>query len=414
MRQRRAVAAVVEPVSTTTSIQSSKRLEKYAWWKRPSVIIGIALVVAYLVLGFVFRPTPGDEEQDDEYSKEPEYIPTTLEDSEYDYNALQPGELLPFVWKDSNIQADQYGRFLGLPPQLTERITDYVKEKGLMDLFWKLTYEEHQDHGTSVLYGDWISTRPEYNAHWKNSDMHWIDVANERAYEETLQLLREGDFDTVLQAIGREYGSQGLYMGGLGFIIASHVPAGGMHQDMPRAKRGDMFDLLFPILVPDLPDVAYLKVGNDTHHSALPFTKDVGFLLAGNTNHGTGSCDFRERRGLRVAATIYLVDLTEKNARAVAEDGTALFPVPGDTKWLWTQRGRSFNRTDPSVSLQSDKGRRPFSVQDRDEQCTQWAAEGYCESDLRFDGRRMKCLKSCGVFIDDEEYYSSKWFPKDT
>jgi hypothetical protein len=60
--------------------------------------------------------------------------------------------------------------------------------------------------------------------------------------------------------------------------------------------------------------------------------------MAGDTDHKTGDCDFREKNEMRVDCSIYIADLNKKIAKVVANDGTSLFPVPGNTKWLMKQK----------------------------------------------------------------------------
>jgi len=351
-------------------------------------------------------------------------IPINIHDVEHSQFRLPAtlgvGELLKLIWKDDQTQVDPHGRLVGLPPQLTQRIFDYCQSSGLMDLFRDLLYtNQPQAPGQSILKTlhnnqKWISTTPLPSAYWQNSNLHWVDAADEYVFEETVQVLKEGGFDIVLQALAQEFGSQGLMMAGMGFILVSHLPNGKMHQDMPQSTRPEWFDLLFPLVLPEH-DRAHLVLGDidepDRYREKTYFTPDVGVLLAGNTYHASGGCDFRATREFRVAVSIYVVDVNAENARMIAEDGTALFPVPGRTDWLLAQQGRFYNASDATVSMMTEQGRSPFVVHDKDERCPQWAAQGECERNLDLESIRMTCLKSCRVFIDDEEYFS-KYYNK--
>jgi hypothetical protein len=80
--------------------------------------------------------------------------------------------------------------------------------------------------------------------------LHWFDGIDEAAFEETLQVLRRGDFDTVLQAIGNEFNCEGLMFAGMGFIAVSHSKGACRHADDPGV-RDRFFDMLFPLVLPE-------------------------------------------------------------------------------------------------------------------------------------------------------------------
>ena len=42
-------------------------------------------------------------------------------------------------------------------------------------------------------------------------------------------------------------------------------------------------------------------------------TKDVGWVNGDGTRHGAAMCDHRAQRGVRITATVFLVDLTREN-----------------------------------------------------------------------------------------------------
>ena len=133
---------------------------------------------------------------------------------------LKPNELAPIVWRSDNKRADTYGRLVGLPPKLTQEIRLFCDESGLLDLFWSLAYSGEPvipDHSViHTLRGGrkWASMTTASDAHWHGSNMHWLDAADEENYEETLKVLERGGFDTVLDAIGKEFNSTGLMVAG--------------------------------------------------------------------------------------------------------------------------------------------------------------------------------------------------------
>jgi len=66
-----------------------------------------------------------------------------------------------------------------------------------------------------------------------------------------------------------------------------------------------------------------------------------------------------------------------------------------------TQKGRFWGE---GKSLWNDKGRKPYTAKDDDEDCPALAEAGMCESDPWHT--REKCQKSCKIFIDDDIYYA--------
>jgi len=388
--------------TTTTMLQEDSydqpkavKKTKSALWKP------VLLIAAVLSLSLLLSRRPRQRSQSWR-TEDPSFIPKTLEDSEFAYRPLAAGEVEPLVWKDSGESTGAH--MVGLPTALTQSIHDHCVSLGLLDLFWDLIYTETpQVPGSTVLHTlqehVWISTTPEADAHWENSNLHWVDVADEATFEYMMRLLAP-HMDEILQGVGQQFDSQGLGIGGIGFIVVSHLPAGGMHRDIPKAGK-NWFDFLFPLVLPP-ESTAFLKFGK-YRVGAAPFTPNIGYLLAGDTWHGSGRCDFTQEHGLRVAVTIDFIDIQEDNAAFVAADATALFPAPYDTTWLMAQQGRLYNRSNESVTFRQDQGRKAIAVADSDERCSAWATQGICESDLR---KRMKCLKSCRVYLEESEYRS--------
>jgi hypothetical protein len=80
-------------------------------------------------------------------------------------------------------------------------------------------------------------------------------------------------------------------------------------------------------------------------------------------------------------------------------DTTSLFPNEDDLPWFRAQAGRVWGNGN---SLKNDKGRKPYNVQD-DPSVDCAALVDQCTKDLM--GIRMKCLKTCKVYLEDNEYY---------
>jgi len=210
-------------------------------------------------------------------------------------NHLKPGAVLPFVWKEDGTQVDDFGRLVGLPPQLTAEILSFCEKSGLLEAFWAVSYEnsqttEEQSYEITGLKGgykgNWTITNPGKNSNWPDSNMRWFDPTDEIGFEETLQVLKHAGFDTVLEAVGNEFNSEGLMIAGLGFIAVSQASDGDPHSDDPGSKD-ELFNFLFPLILPEN-DKAELYIGNEEDRIApLNYTKNFGFLLSGDTTHAT-------------------------------------------------------------------------------------------------------------------------------
>ena len=70
--------------------------------------------------------------------------------------------------------------------------------------------------------------------------------------------------------------------------------------------------------------------------------------------------------------------------------------------WIWAQRGRHWNR-EGTVSLVNDKGRTEFEAEDEMDNCEERVGEGG-ENCLRHGPERMLCYKTCGTFMEDDEF----------
>ena len=351
----------------------------------------------------------GDESDEDD--KEIRFSRREEERSRFSLPRLYPGDIKPIIWKKDLKQMDPYGRLIGLPPKLTRELQKFCVKSGLMEQFSKLAYGSDKMGPFQSKYlqlnggRKWIATTPEHKSNWKNSDLTWIDSADEQNFEEALSVLRKGDFDVVLRSIGKEFDSEGLMIAGIGFILMTHTQTGHIHADLSDAGK-HWLDLLFPLVLPKRPHRATLRLGDDEdddRDATIPLTPNVGILLGGDTFHGTGKCDFRSTEEFRVAVTIYLVDINERNARLVSGDESALFPIPGQIEWFLASRGRFFEKNDDNKSMAKDTGRGAFVAKDRFSNCTHSAKQGLCDSD--WWGVRVNCPRSCDIYVEDERYF---------
>ena len=177
---------------------------------------------------------------------------------------LQPGELTPIVWRESSKIVTQHAYQVGVPPELITSLLDYCKELGIIDLMQRYTTNEpiepkEKGHNGKFLnltktnnvgYNDtyqWYAQRPEKK--WK-SNMHWISPANEKSHEDYLRALSRGNFDKVLEGIGKALKLDSLVAYQLTFIGVSHTERGYAHHDTTTTKGG-VYNVIIPLLLED-------------------------------------------------------------------------------------------------------------------------------------------------------------------
>ena len=173
-----------------------------------------------------------------------------------------------------------------------------------------------------------------------------------------------------------------------------------IHHDLIEAK-GSFYNVIVPLYIPE--DGAPLYVGDSERSETIQMAYNVGTLLGAGSLHGTGECDYRAKKDVRLSVAIYVADVNDDNVEIVASDSTSLWPTQGDTHWFKAQEGRLWLRGDPTRSLKNDQGRQPINVQDERPDCQDKPRE-LCESDPA--GFRLECPKTCRVYLEDEEYYA--------
>lgn len=173
-----------------------------------------------------------------------------------------------------------------------------------------------------------------------------------------------------------------------------------IHHDLIEAK-GSFYNVIVPLYIPE--GGAPLYVGDDERNEKIHMTYNMGTLLGAGSLHGTGECDYRANKDVRLSVAIYVADVNDENLDIVASDSTSLWPTQGDTHWFKSQEGRLWLRGDPIRSLKNDQGRQPINVQDERKDCQEQPKE-LCETDPA--GFRLECAKTCNVYLQDEEYYA--------
>lgn len=320
--------------------------------------------------------------------------------------SLEPGEIFPIVWRDDILKVTApYAFQIGVPPELTVELLNYSNRIGLTNVMRELVGPspiEAVDSGSAHEFrklddgNEWYVQRP--STKWR-SNMHWISPSDERTHEEYLQVLARGNFDSVLDAIGTYLGLEGLVAYHLTFIGVSHSEKGYMHRDTHHTG-GSVYNVIIPLILEDdaSPELAMTDEDDETRYGTLKYRINTAVMMGDDAMHGTEACDYRKRNGMRLAATVYIADVSDSNAEQIASTTlTQIFPL-SNPNWLLAEAGRHWtDRKDVRRrSLVNDYGRRPFSFEDKFPDCAERAAKGKCISDI--EDTRKKCLRSCRVY----------------
>ena len=179
--------------------------------------------------------------------------------------------------------------------------------------------------------------------------MHWISPADEKTHEDYLQVLAAGDFDSVLEAIGKALRLHGLVAYHLTFIGVSHSVEGFVHHDS-TATGGGVYNLIIPLLLEENvpPELILVDDTHEERRGGYKYRVGVGAMMGDDAMHGTMECDYREmedakwggewqsddtvnrkKSGMRMAATVYIADVHSRNVQSIADNTlTQIFPLP--------------------------------------------------------------------------------------
>lgn len=331
---------------------------------------------------------------------------------------LKPGQAELMQWEDDGSIVQDYAVRVGLPPNLVPTIKAYAEEMGLLDYMTNMLYDDPLSPGEAKWFsfqspyqkglgstGDemrnftWNVERPDKK--WK-SDMHWFNTADELSHEDALRALAKGGFDQVLAGIGKRMGLDTLNVDSFGFVAVTNCDRGFIHTDWEDVD-GRAFNFLLGIHSPDNAGPELIVEGD--RKGEIYYGSNAGVLVGDGTRHGTRECDHRAYRGVRITCSIYLSDVTEDNLEILAGDTTSIFPPTGEkaADWVWTQRGRHWSKKG-GRSLVDDEGRKPLNVEDETKGCK----KHLCTQEDDGGRYRNKCMKTCKVFMDDDDYKPGK------
>mmetsp|Transcript_19450 Transcript_19450/g.42294 ORF Transcript_19450/g.42294 Transcript_19450/m.42294 type:complete len:820 (-) Transcript_19450:205-2664(-) len=332
---------------------------------------------------------------------------------ELDTSPIGPGTMLEHRWANGDTY-DGFSARIGIPDKLVSVLTEYVKDLGLWDLMIDTVYNKPMEPDSTRFYeftspygnGErnftWSAKRPD-NFKGSDSDMHWFDIGDEAAHEDSLRALAKGGFDEVLNTIGTYLGSKQLVSFSIGLLAVTKAGKGHVHVDFQQSKRR-AFNFLVNLETPgDEPELTVVEedcLGN-RRRGQVKYAPTFGVLNGDDGMHATNECNHRASKGVRITASIFISELEEESLDQVADHDNYYFPF-GNMDWIWAQRGRHWSK-DGSVSLVSDKGRVPFEAKDDLEGCEERVGEKK-EKCVQNTIERKRCYKTCGTFVTDDKY----------
>ena len=341
-----------------------------------------------------------------EYDLHESFLPIEQEPDFLIPSSLEPGEMIPIRWRDNLQPVDGHNGesfVIGFPEAMQREFQAYVEKSGMMDVAYKMLYEEKPlkpgeqrvytlDDGhkwSGMIQGSW------------DTDMVWLDPADEECFESLLALLGRGGFDVVLDKLGKAFDLDGLMVQGVGAIyVSEYEKSRNLHDDIPGSK-GSFYNVIVPVHIPENNTAKFYVAESDRQKKGtVNLNPDVGVVMGGESVHGTGECNYRDTKDFRLSFAVYVADINEDNVELIASDSTSLWPTSGDTDWFWAQQGRLWSR-DGSKSLANDTGRKSLHVEDL--QDNRANAAHLCEKKPKT--MRLKCPKTCKLYLEDDEYY---------
>ena len=326
-------------------------------------------------------------------------------------------EMAPIHWPSNGKQVDKHARVVGLPTILTRELEKFCVDIGLGNLLHWAARSDDLEINQTVIAGaahlkngnEWAITRTGHDK--VNTNLHWFHTNDEKSYEATVDILRKGNFDYVLNTIASEFKPWGYMFAGMGFTVGSHSEASFIGPETPGAGK-NLLKLVFPIHMPNQ-KTARMYVGSDEDKMVAPLELNYheALLLSGDTIHGTADFDYRKYEDMQILASIYIADIHTDNIDIISESNRALSPFSRNHDWLMAQRGRFWGGIHGG-SFEFDRGRQPYQPKDQLHNCHDLANRGLCLeiSSLKEDPGlwdiRKFCPKSCGIFIDDVTYFS--------
>jgi len=235
--------------------------------------------------------------------------------------------------------------------------------------------------------------------------MHWFDAGCEFAMEDSYRALADAGFDDVVASIGKHMNYTEMNVFSLGILAVTKADKGYVHQDF-EGSTGRAFNFLYKLQSPEGYNTPELTIIEEDYlgsrrRGQIKYEEDFGVLNGDVAMHATNECDYRKDRGIRISASIFMAEVNDASKKVIAEHDTWYFPF-GNNDWILAQKGRHWHK-DGGRSMLDDEGRAPLVVKDQIPGCAERVGPNK-EKCFVHTEERQKCWKTCGAFIDDEDY----------
>jgi hypothetical protein len=275
---------------------------------------------------------------------------------------LLGGDVKQMAWRGKFLSKNMFR--VGLPRKLSEELLAYANRMGITDLYNDLVVEDRpyqpgEEKMVTFQQHNWMVHRP--RSEWA-SNMHWASPADESAHDDYLRVLSAGGFDEVLEGVGNYFGLEGLCAYHLSFIGVSQCEKGLIHIDVDDSG-GMAFNMIIPlILEKEGPELELLSDEETTEGggrgrktkgitSYYKYEPNVASMIGDNALHATAPCDYRKKGKMRIAATVYIGDITPANVQNILLSLTQAYPPVGNAKHLLDRAGSHWSKSDPSKKL---------------------------------------------------------------
>jgi hypothetical protein len=283
---------------------------------------------------------------------------------DFELSEMKPGQIEQIKWADSGEVATPHAHVIGLSPQVRIELLKYCDRLGITERFRELTYRGNslrpgKDENIELQGLNWYVQRPE--SHWK-SNMHWISPMDGPSHDDYLRALSAAGFDDVLKHIGEHFGLEGLACYHITFIAVSYCTQGYLHYDISDTGA-KVFNVIVPLILanetgPELDVQADRETNYDPEVGRLRYQYDVASMMGDDAYHATSAVDYRVNKEMRMAATVYIGDISEDNIDAILSDYTQNYPPKSRPDILMKMAGTHWQRNNPDVRLPEPSGPR--------------------------------------------------------
>jgi SET domain len=290
-----------------------------------------------------------------------DFIDTKLDENHFEVIRWKPREGVANDEKFANQPVTPHAYRIAMPRSVRAVLLDYCDRMGFSEIMAYLTKEGNAlpagtDSHMIMHNGEhWFLQRPD--SKWK-SDLQWLSPANWESQQSYIQALGAAGFDEVLASIGEKLSFDSLVAYQVTFIAVSVANKGMMHYDF-LSTGAKAFNLIMPLILanetgPELDLREYSEGVDDNAHlfrsGRYRYEYDVASMIGDEASHGTSAVDYRHGGEFRLAATVYIADMSEANVDAIKSHITQVYP-PLNREFLLDGAGAHWRRNDPTVKL---------------------------------------------------------------